>query len=38
MEYLKLCESDYRFMQVVWENAPIGSGDLVRKCNEILGW
>lgn len=38
MEYLKLCESDYRFMQVVWENAPIGSGDLVRKCNKILGW
>ena len=38
MEYLKLCESDYRFMQVVWENAPIGSGELVKKCNEILGW
>lgn len=38
MEYLKLCDSDYRFMQVVWENAPINSGDLVKKCNEILGW
>lgn len=38
MEYVKLCDSDYRFMQVVWECAPINSGDLVKKCNEILGW
>lgn len=38
MEYLKLCDSDYRFMQIVWEYAPINSGDLVRKCNEVLGW
>lgn len=38
MEYLKLCDSDYRFMMVVWEYAPINSGELVRRCNEILGW
>lgn len=25
-------------MQVVWEYAPINSGDLVKKCNEIFGW
>ena len=29
MESLKLCESDYRFMSVVWENEPLTSGRLV---------
>lgn len=38
MEYLKLCDSDYRFMQIVWENAPVNSGDLVRLCEAKLGW
>ncbi len=38
MDYLKLCDSDYRFMLVVWEHAPVNSGDLVKLCNEILGW
>lgn len=38
MEYYKLCDSDYRFMLVVWEHAPINSGELVKLCNEILGW
>ncbi|MCM1468548.1 MAG: BlaI/MecI/CopY family transcriptional regulator [Alistipes sp.] len=38
MEYLKLCDSDYRFMQLVWEHAPVGSGELVKLCGEHLGW
>lgn len=38
MEYLKLCDSDYRFMLIVWEHAPINSGELVKLCNEKLGW
>lgn len=38
MEYLKLCDSDYRFMQIVWENAPVNSGELVRLCMEKFGW
>jgi len=38
METLKLCDSDYRFMLIVWANAPIGSGSLVELCNEKLGW
>jgi len=38
MENLKLCDSDYRFMLIVWENAPIGSGNLVVLCKEKLGW
>ena len=35
---LRLCESDFRFMCVVWENEPISSRNLVIKCNEQLGW
>ena len=38
MEGLKLCDSDYRFMMIVWEYAPINSGELVRLCSERLGW
>lgn len=38
MEELKLCNSDYRFMTIVWDYAPVGSGELVRLCQEQLGW
>lgn len=38
MENLKLCDSDYRFMTIVWDHAPVNSGELVKLCNEILGW
>ena len=38
MENWKLCESDYRFMLVVWENEPVTSGSLVTLCTEKLGW
>lgn len=35
---LKLCESDFKFMCVVWDNEPLSSHDLVIRCNEELGW
>lgn len=38
MESYHLCDSEYRFMQVVWEAAPVGSGRLVELCRERLGW
>ncbi len=38
MDDLKLCESDYRFMTVVWDHAPLPSGELVTLCAEKLGW
>ena len=31
MEELRLCESDYRFMCVVWDNAPLRSHELVEQ-------
>ncbi len=38
MENLKLCESDYRFMTVIWDNEPMPSGRLVELCAQRLGW
>lgn len=38
MEELRLCNSDFRFMNIVWDHAPVGSGELVRLCSEQLGW
>ena len=35
---LKLCDSDYKFMTIVWEYAPVNSGELVTLCKEHLGW
>ncbi|QHI71639.1 BlaI/MecI/CopY family transcriptional regulator [Aminipila terrae] len=37
-EELKLCESDYRLACIIWENEPLGSGDLVKLCQKNLGW
>ena len=38
MEHMKLCESDYRFMTVIWDHEPVPSGKLVELCAEKLGW
>ncbi len=38
MENIMLCESDYRFMTVVWENEPVSSRQLVTLCGDTLGW
>ena len=38
MEYQKLCESDFRFMSVIWEYEPVTSTELVALCREKLGW
>ncbi len=35
---LKLCESDYRFMTVIWDNEPVASGELVKLCAENFEW
>ena len=38
MEYQKLCESDFRFMTVIWDSEPIGSTELAALCQTKLGW
>lgn len=38
MAFQKLGDSEYRFMQLIWEHAPISSGALVKLAQEQLGW
>lgn len=38
MEIPKIYESEYRFCLIVWEHEPITAAELVRLCQEQLGW
>ena len=34
----KIFESEYRFMEILWEREPVSSSELVRLCQEKLEW
>lgn len=38
METPKVFESEYRFCEILWENEPVTSTELVRLCSEKLEW
>lgn len=38
MEPVKVTEGEYRFCLILWANEPIKSTELVRLCEEKLGW
>ena len=38
METQKIFESEYRFCRILWELEPIKSKELVKLCQEQLGW
>lgn len=38
MSDLNLWDSEYKFMCVIWDSAPVNSGALVELCKEKLGW
>ena len=38
MESPKVFESEYRFCLILWEHEPIKSSELVKLCQEQLGW
>ena len=38
MEQLALGEVQKRFAKIIWANAPIPSGELVKLCEKELGW
>lgn len=38
METPKVHESEYRFCLILWEHEPVKSKELVRLCQEELGW
>lgn len=34
----KIFESEYRFCEILWEQEPVSSSELVRLCGERLNW
>lgn len=38
MEKPKIFESEYRFCLILWENEPVTTVQLVKLCQEQLGW
>ena len=38
MEACKLYDAEFKFVSLIWEHEPIGSGELVALCQEKLGW
>ena len=38
MDTPKIFESEYRFCLILWEQEPVKSSELVRLCQERLGW
>ena len=38
MELPKIHESEYRFCLIMWEQEPVSSVELVKLCQEKLGW
>ena len=38
MEQYKLGEMEQKFADLIWESAPIGSGDLTKLCEKAFAW
>ncbi len=38
MKENKLSESEEKFAELVWQNEPIGSGELVKLCEKEMNW
>ena len=34
----RLYDTEYRFMEIIWEHSPVRSGELVKLSKEALGW
>lgn len=37
-EWYSMTEAERKFADVIWENEPVGSGELVKLCKERFGW
>jgi BlaI family penicillinase repressor len=38
MKYYKLAETEEKFAGLIWQNEPIGSGDLVKLSEKEMNW
>lgn len=34
----RVFDAEYKFMEILWTNSPINSTELVKLCNQELGW
>ena len=34
----QMTETEYKFAELIWNEEPIGSGELVKQCAEKFGW
>ena len=38
MNHCKINDSEYRLCEILWDNEPINSTELMKLCREKLGW
>ena len=38
VDQYRLFDAEHKFVSLIWENEPVNSTELVRLCNEKLGW
>lgn len=38
MEQIKIFDAEYKFMNIIWENSPVTSTQLVKLASKELGW
>lgn len=38
MGTVKIAEVEYKFVELIWDNEPIASGELVKLCEKELSW
>ncbi len=38
MQPYKLGEMEQKFAELIWQKAPIASGELAKLCNRVFGW
>ena len=38
MSTVKIAEVEYKFVELIWDNEPIPSGELVKLCEKELSW
>lgn len=38
MDQYKLFDAEYKFVNIIWDNEPVNSTELVRLCLDQLGW
>jgi predicted transcriptional regulator len=38
MKEYKLAETEEKFAELIWQNQPIGSGNLVKLCEKEMNW